>query len=241
MTTLRFAILVIATSLAASGVRAQPPGNASSFQIGTAAILVPTPQGFVETSRRSKELWDKALAYRGGAARIIGHFVTEKDLAAFEKGKEVTFKEYLLVQTPRSAESLIATQAQFDKLRSGTVALQADLAEKIEPRLSTELERISKNVSTAKGEDIKFRLGEIIPVSVDRNDSRVLIHTVLAQVSTSQEKSKTNQNMISTTAYCFVSGKVVVLIAYRHFLTPQDIQSSRTFVNSWANSVLSAN
>ena len=52
-----------------------------------------------------------------GDARIISHFVTNKDFAAFEKGKTVTFREFLLVQTSSRAESLTVTQSQFDKLQ----------------------------------------------------------------------------------------------------------------------------
>ena len=234
-------MLLFAVALGAGGAQAQPGAQAVSLQIGGVTVRVPTPQGFTETSRRSQELWNLALAYSAGDARIIGHFVTDKDFAAFENGKTVTFKEFLLVQTPRRAESLTATQAQFDKLRSGTVALQADLAKRIEPRLAAELDKASRAVSSAQGFDIKVRVGEIVPVSVDRNDSRALIYTVLAQAGASDGKSSTNQNMMSTTAYCFVSGKVVMLVAYRHFRIPQDLQASRTFVNSWANGVLSAN
>ena len=212
-----------------------------SLQIGDTTIRVPTPQGFTETSRRSQELWNLALAYSAGDARIIGHFVTDKDFAAFEKGKTVTFKEFLLVQTPRRAESLTVNQAQFDKLRSGTIALQSELSKRIEPRLATEIYKVSKAVSSTQGVNLKVRIGEIVPVSVDRNDSSLLIYTVLSQVGASDGKTSTDQTMVVTTAYCFVSGKVIMLTAYRHFRTPQDLQSSRTFINLWANGVLSAN
>lgn len=235
------ALFLFAISLGAGGVQAQPGAQAVSFQIGGVTVRIPTPRGFTETSRRSQELWNLALAFSAGDARIIGHFVTDKDFAAFGRGEAVPFREFLLVQTPPRAESLIVTQPQFDKLRSGTAALQGDLAKRIEPRMATDLEKVSKAASSARGVDLKLRIGEIVPVSIDRNDSGVLIYTVLTQVGASDGKTSTNQTMVVTTAYCFVSGKVVILIAYRHFRTPQDLQSSRTFVNSWASDVVSAN
>lgn len=234
-------LLLFVVTLGAVGAQAQSGTPAVSLLIGDITIRVPTPQGFTETSRRSQELWNLALAYSAGDARIIGHFVTDKDFAAFEKGKTVMFREFLLVQTPRRAESLIVTQSQFDKLRSGTVALQADLSKRIEPRLATEIDKVSKAVSSTQGIDLKVRTGEIVPVSVDRNDSSVFIYTVLSQVGASDGKTSTDQTMVVTTAYCFVSGKVVMLAAYRHFRPPQDLHSSRTFINSWASGVLSAN
>ena len=234
-------LLFFAVSFGPGSAQAQSGAQTVSLQIGGVTVLVPTPQGFTETSRRSKDLWNLALAYSAGDARIIGHFVTHKDFTAFEKGETVTFKEFLLVQTPRRAESLTATQAQFDKLRSGTVALQADLEKRLEPRLATELDKVAKAVSAEQRLDIKVRLGEIVPVSGDRNDSRVLIFTLLSQVGNPKDKTSTNQIMVGTTAYCFVSGKVIMLIANRHFRTPQDIQSSRNFVDAWATGVLAAN
>jgi hypothetical protein len=235
------ALILFAILLGAGRAQAQSEPQSVLLQIGDVSVRVPTPKGFTETSRRSQDLWKLALAYSAGDARIIGHFVTDKDFAAFEKGKAVTFSEFLFVQTPRRAESLKVTQAQFDKLRSGTVALQGDLSKRIEPRLATEIDKVSKAVSSTQGVDLKVRIGEIVPVSVDRNDSGVLIYTVLSQVGASDGKTSTDQTMVVTTAYCFVSGKIVMLAAYRGFRTPQDLQSSRTFVNSWASGVLSAN
>ena len=234
-------LLLLVVTVAAASNQAQASAPSVALQIGGVTIRVPNPEGFIETSGRSQDLWNLALAYSAGNARIIGHFVTDKDFTEFERGKAVMFKEFLLIQTPRSAESLTVTQLQFDKLRSGTVALQADLSKRIEPRLTTEIDRVSKAVSSSQGVDLKFRIGEIIPVSVDRNDRSVLIYTVLAQVGVLNGRPITDQTMVLTTAYCFVSGKVVMLVAYRHFRTPKDLQSSRTFVNAWASGVLSAN
>ena len=115
-----------------------------------------------------------ALAYSAGDARIVANFVTQSDLTSFEKGNKVYFRQFLLVQTPRRAESMQVNQAQFDKLRAGIVAMQADLSSRLEPRLAAEVDRVSKAVSNLAGSSIKVGVGEIVPVSIDRNDSRVL-------------------------------------------------------------------
>ena len=220
---------------------AQPFSAVIPLQIGPQSIQVPVPQGFVETSRKSQELWSMALAYSAGDARIAAHFVSEQDLRAFESGKAVVFKQFMLVQTPRRAEPIVATQAQFDKLRTGTVDLQKDLARRLEPRMAAEVEKVSKSASKTQGYPITLRLGEIVPVSVDRNDPQILVYTILSQVSTSEGKNGSSQTMVATTAYCLVKGKVVMLVSYRHFKSPQDLQASRESVGAWANALLSAN
>lgn len=216
-------------------------GKASVVQIGAESIQVPTPAGFVETSRRSQELWNMALAYSAGDARVAAHFVTEPDLKAFEAGKTVHFREFMLVQTPKRAEGIVATQAQFDKLKAGTVDLQRNLAAKLEPRLAAEVEKVSKAISTAQASSIKVRVGEIVPVSIDRNDPKVLVYTVLSRAGITSGTKTEEQNMVASTAYCFVKGKVVMLMSYRQFKSPRDLQTSRTTVESWANALIAAN
>ena len=223
------------------GAHSQSFDKASVVQIGSETVQVPTPAGFVETSRRSQELWKMALAYSAGDARITAHFVAEPDLKAFEAGKTVYFRQFMLVQTPKRAEGIVATQAQFDKLRAGTVDLHRNLAAKLEPRMAAEVEKVSKAVSTALASTIKVRLGEIVPVSVDRNESKVLVHTVLARAGATSGAKTEDENMVSSTAYCFVKGKVVMLVSYRQFKSPKDLQVSRTMAESWANTLVAAN
>ncbi|MDZ4291750.1 MAG: hypothetical protein U1C47_07490 [Hydrogenophaga sp.] len=215
--------------------------KAYALQIGAETIQVPTPVGFVETSRRSQELWNMALAYSAGDARIAAHYVAEPDLKAFEAGKTVYFRQFMLVQTPKRAVSIVATQAQFDKLRAGTAELQRNLAAKLEPRLAAEVENVSKAVSAAQATKIKVRIGEIVPVSIERNDSKALVYTILARTGALVEQKPEEDNTVSSTAYCFVKGKVVMLVAYRQFRSPQDLQDSRNMANAWANALFAAN
>lgn len=220
---------------------AQAFAKATPLQIGAETIQVPTPTGFVETSRRSQELWNIALAYSAGDARIVAHYVSESDLKTFESGKLAHFRQFMLVQTPKRAEGIVATQAQFDKLRAGTVDLQRNMAAKLEPRLAAEVEKGSKAVSAAQAANVKVRLGEIVPVSVDRNDPKVLIYTILSRGGVATGKNVEEENTVASTAYCFVKGKVVMLVAYRHFKSPQDLQASRNMADSWANALTAAN
>jgi hypothetical protein len=235
---LSFLVLIGALPISASS---QSFGKASLIQIGYEAVQVPTPVGFVETSNRSQELWNLALAYSAGDARITAHFVAEPDFKAFEAGKSVHFRQFMFVQTPKRAEGIAITQARFDKLRAGTVELQRNLASKLEPRMAAEIEKMSKAVSIAQDSSIKIRLGEIVPVSVDRNDSKVLVYTILARTGVTTGVKTEEDNMVSSAAYCFLKGKVVMLVTYRQFKSPQDIEASRNLADKWANALIAAN
>jgi hypothetical protein len=181
--------------------RAQAVGpNYVPVQIGAASLRVASPQGFVETSKRAPDVYAMALAYSAGDARMVAHFVKQQDLATFELGKKAYFREFLLVQTPRRAEGVQVTQAQFDKLRAGMVALQTQLSSKLEPRLAAEADRASKAVSTTAGANIKVAVGEMVPVSIDRNDERVMSYSVLAAAAVTQGAGAEKQNMVASTA-----------------------------------------
>ena len=174
---------------------------AVELQVGMSTIKVPTPVGYAETSGRSSELWSQALATHVGEARVLAHFVTTRELSNYERGG-TGFSEYAFVQTPRRAESMTVTQAQFDKLKSGTIAMQADISRRLEPRLAGEVERVAKGLSTIQGSPFQFRVGELVPVSVDKNESKLLIYTVLAQLTTVDKVHPESQTMVMTTAYC---------------------------------------
>jgi len=74
-----------------------------------------------------------------------------------------------------------------------------------------------------------------------RNDSKVLVYIVLARAGAASGAKTEDENMVSSTAYCFVKGKVVMLVTYRQFKSPKDLQASRSMVESWANALVAAN
>jgi len=231
------ATLAIAPWLA----RAQATQSAATLQLGTTTVRIPTPEGFVETSNRAPDVYAMAIAYSGSDTRILAHFVRAEDLNQFEKGKKFIFREFSLALTPRRAESLVVTQAQFDKLRAGTVAMQSQLASKLKPGIAAEVARVSKAVSTAAGSTIKVAVGEIVPVSIDRNDSKVLSYTILVTAGVSEAGGTNTQNLVAGATYCFISGKVIMLNAYRMFRSPRDLQINREMQANWIAGLYAAN
>ena len=236
-----FLALPFASGGGFSLAHAQTTANLSVLQIGAAAIRVPSPVDFVETSSRAPDVYRMALAYSAGDARIIAHYVRQTDLKDFESGKKVYFRQFLLVQTPRRAEQLSLSQDQFDKLRAGTIAMQSQLASKLEPRMAAEIERVSKAVTTTAGASVRINVGEMVPVSIDRDDARALAYSVLATAGATEGTTANTQNMVASASYCFLSGKVVILNAYRVFRSPRDLQENRELLNKWIAALFAAN
>lgn len=215
--------------------------GALSLRIGDAVIYIPAPAGFVETSSTSPELWKMAQLMSSGYSETIAHYVNKTDFDAYVGNRDALFSQYFFVQTPKSAKQLTATQQQFDKLRFETVSMQSSLRNSIEPRLAKEVERLNKNLISQMGKPLTIGIGQIVPVSINANRSNLFSYSVLTQINASSKEGNYSDTLILTSGVCFIKGKVVMLNSYRLFQTPQDLQTSREFIEKWANELLMTN
>ena len=225
-----------------AGAQQRSATSPEQYVVGRTPILIPPPTGFVETSRRAPELWRAAsLVPQAGGVLVVAHFVPDADIKALESGKTVTARQYMLVQLPRAAEHAIATEAQFNTLRSGTTAMQRNLAAQLEPQLAAALAKISGGQSAGQTPEVRLSVGEMVPVSIDRDESNLLVYTLLAKVSRTESGATVHIPTVSTLAYCFTKGKIFMLAGYREFNSPRDIQASRNAIMSWARATLNVN
>ncbi|MDD2944061.1 MAG: hypothetical protein PHC51_13980 [bacterium] len=238
-----FKQLTLALALLAMIVPAvgQTFGNPTSHRVGVETIVVPTPTNFLETSKNAPEMWESAKTFTTASVRVLAHYAPESELKTFIAGGEVRLSQYMYVQTPVRAEGIATTQAQFDKLRTGVIALQNDIAAKISPKLKEEVARASKEFGARQGEPISVKFGEIAPLSIDRNDTKALIYTTLMSVASSQSDASHEGNILSSTAFIFAKGKVLTLSVNRVMNSPRDVQIVRSFASEWVSAILAAN
>ena len=238
-----FKQLTLALALLAMIVPAvgQTFGNPTSHRVGVETIVVPTPTNFLETSKNAPEMWESAKTFTTASVRVLAHYAPESELKTFIAGGEVRLSQYMYVQTPVRAEGIATTQAQFDKLRTGVIALQNDIAAKISPKLKEEVARASKEFGARQGEPISVKFGEIAPLSIDRNDTKALIYTTLMSVASSQSDASHEGNILSSTAFIFAKGKVLTLSVNRVMKSPKDFQIVRSFASEWVAAILAAN
>jgi hypothetical protein len=147
----------------------------------------------------------------------------------------------MLVQLPAAAEHATATQAHFDMLRKGTSDMQRDLAAQLEPRLAAEIAKVSGELSARQGARIQLQIGQVVPVSVSRNESNLFVYTYLSKVDRTEAGATEHIPSVSTAAYCFARGKIFMLADYREFRSQADIKASRDAMTSWATATLAAN
>lgn len=216
-------------------------GNPTFHRIGVETIVVPTPTNFLETSKNAPEMWETAKTFNSASVRVLAHYAPESELKTFIAGGEVRLSQYMYVQTPVRAEGITTTQAQFDKLRTGVIALQNDIAAKLSPKLKEVVARASKELSARQGELISVKVGEIVPVSIDRNDAKALIYTTLMSVASSQSDDLHEGNILGSAAVIFVKGKVLTLTVNRVMKSPRDIQIVRSFASEWVSAIVAAN
>jgi len=215
--------------------------NLTNIRIGDVTVKVTAPAGFVETSARSPQLWQRAQSMTTGYSEVLANFVTSGDFVAFVKNDTPSFSEYYIVSTPKPAKHRTTNQKQFDELRFGLAGMQSKLKQNMEPQLSNELSKLNSNLSTQAGKPLAIKIGQVVPVSVNINRQNLLSYTVLSQLSTSNENVISSDTMIMTTGVCFLKGKVLMLNYYSVFKSPQDLETSRKSIENWAESLLMSN
>lgn len=216
-------------------------GTPTSHRIGVETIVVPTPTNFLETSKNAPEMWERAKTFTTASVRALAHYAPESELKTFIAGGEVRLSQYMYVQTPVRAEGITTTQAQFDKLRAGVISLQSDMAAKLGPKLKDEVARASNEFGAKQDEPLSVKVGEIVPVSVDRNDAKALIYTTLVSVASSQSDASYEGNILTSAAVIFAKGKVLTLSVNRVMKSPRDIQIVRSFASEWVSAIVAAN
>ena len=108
-------------------------------------------------------------------------------------------------------------------------------------RLKGEVARAFKELGARQGEPVSVKVGEIVPVSIDRNDTKVLIYTTLMSMASSQSGASYEGNILTSSAFIFAKGKVLTLTVNRIMKSPRDIQIVRSFANEWVSSIVAAN
>lgn len=224
-----------------ASVLGQAFGIPTSHRIGVETIVVPAPTNFIETSKSAPEMWERAKTFTSASVRVLAHYAPEAELKTFMAGGEVRLNQYMYVQTPVRSEGVTTTQAQFDKLRTGVIALQNDMVAKLSPKLKDEVARASNEFGAKQGEPLSVKVGEIVPVSIDRNDAKALIYTTLMSVASSQSDASHESNILTSAAVIFVKGKVLTLSVNRVMKSPRDIQIVRSFAGEWVSAIEAAN
>jgi hypothetical protein len=210
-------------------------------RIGSTPFLIPVPTGFRDTATAAPDLREAASLFVTPGTRVLGYFVLEKELDVYSIGRDFYFSQWLFAQTPRKTEAIVATQAQFDELRTVLLALQSDLEKKIEPRLSAEVKRLAGDLGSTDQIPLHLQIGQIVPISINVNRSNLFSYTVIAEVETKENGRVVKRPFINTSAVCYVQGKLVILNAYQMFQAPQDIKASRAFSERWVSDFFSKN
>lgn len=221
--------------------------SSQSFQhtvqkrIGSTSVLVPVPTGFRDTATAAPDLLEAASLFVTSGTRVLGYFVLGNELDAYSMGRDIFLSQWLFVQTPRKAETIVATQAQFDEMRTVMLELQSDLEKKIEPRLSAEVRRLTGDLGTTDQMPFHLQIGQIVPISVNVNRPNLFSYTVIAQVETKENGKLVSRPVITTSALCYVKGKFVILHVYQVFQAPQNIKASRAFSERWVSAFFAVN
>ena len=86
-------------------------------KVGEMALSVPTPQGFIESSAVSRELWNLGERMTPPTNRLLAYFLSDSDIESVRSGGGASMRRYFVVQTVRSMESQQTSIADFAQVK----------------------------------------------------------------------------------------------------------------------------
>lgn len=209
--------------------------------IGKTDLKIKTPNGFIETSSKSKELWSTAKSLDIGTSETKAHYITIEDYKAYSRSRNGNFERYFSIQTPKSLVNNISSQKQFNDIRSSMSNMQNISMQNVESRLNEFTSKIGSEYSADIGNPFSLQIGQIVPVSVNVNTDNYISYTMLAQVSTSNENSNESNTLVMTSGLILIKGKVISVNYYKKLTQSADLNESRAFINNVVSSIFESN
>lgn len=210
--------------------------SASSYlKIGNQTIILKDPSGFLETSKKSSELWDLAKLMVSGKNEVIAHYVSKEDLDDYYLNKNPEFEQYFIILTPKATKKSYISQEDFKKFRFEIISTQNELRKNIEPRVNRILNNLSDDLSIQLKKEISMNINQMKPVSININLPNFLSYSVFSKINVSDHKTDKNHIIIGTTGIILIKGKLLIINSYRNFKSPQDLQDSRASIENWVN------
>jgi hypothetical protein len=211
------------------------------IQLGSEKLVIKNPDRFIETSQNSKEIWDLANEFVTEDSIILSHYITKKDFNKYKAGESPELKEYFYIKTPKILMGSISTQEQFDTLRKSVYSLNKDNLLNIEAYLNQFTENYSAEESIKNGSQVKLKVGQVVPVSVNESINNFMSFTMLSQIEIANKSKLESTTVVITRGSCFIKGKLIFIDYFRVLSSPDDLRKSREIVETFSKALIKDN
>ena len=225
-------LLMVVAALAPTSAAAQA---AVEVRIGGAAITIPIPIGFADSSGNA-ELFAMGNAFTPRHRRLLAFFVQEQDLEAARSGKELDLYQVLDVQTAPAEEHRAFSESGFAKVKEQVKAQFRDIEPTIAGR-TTRFEELLRQLDDRARLDVKG----VEPVGIIEESPYSITALFVSKSQLQLAGGVADDTNISAVTVAAVKGKILWLITRRTLRQKGDIEIASAAAKAWIAAVQGAN
>jgi hypothetical protein len=215
--------------------------DSRSVTINGVAFAMPLPAGYVdlcESDEDAKPTFPSAIPPENA---FLGCYTTPADLAEWQQGTGGVFSSYLIATVMKGTIRGNVSAAQFAAFSQNLKKSLNDLASKIPPSISEQIDRASASLSAKYKAEIRTTLEAITPIGAfDEGSDRVsTVWLVNATHEIDDQSIDDWQVQISSTV--LVRGRAFVLFTYGKFDGPKDVERYKAIAQEWVSKLREAN
>ncbi len=210
-------------------------------KIGNVHINVPAPNGFYEVSSLSPETRKMAESFTPPQNRLLGIFVSEKDLGSIKKDGLPEFNRYMMLQVNRALEGKKLSKGQFEKLTATVKTQHDELYSQVKDKIDSMLEGAASDLSKDFDLSFKMKLGQQIPMGVFQEKADALSLANLGKYSGEIEGIKFDYLSAGGMSLVLTRNKILFAYVFSNFEIGDDINWVKSISIDWTDSIKRAN
>jgi len=211
------------------------------LQIGSQAVNVPIPWGYVEVSNLVPRIREMAQAMTPDTHELLAVFISGADLELLIEGRSVGLERYMLLQTARVEESTTVTATEFNAQRARIQAQQAPLLEEMQQRVGEPVGDVSQMVSQQLERAIDLQIGDSTPLGIFIDTERQMALATLTKYRVSAEGRAFDYLIVGATNFIHIADRVLLLYIYAIHNSHEDFEWVRKLSQLWVSEIFADN
>jgi len=212
--------------------------------LGGVSIELPAPKGFSEVRDVSPQTYKRAERMMTiPQNRLLTLFVPDTDLNRFLKNQETALKynRYIMVQTPRFAESLEMSSKDFHELAGRIRQEQNQFPKRHREEAQSYVDGITKRFSKEHEISMDLKIGQPRPLGVFAEGDNFIASAMLTKMKGAVGEETMEVIMVSVSSFIRVKNKLIFGWLYSKYESQHDIDWIRAATKDWIKEILAAN
>lgn len=229
------ALVIVFTSLSITTAHADT--RSLEVSIGGDRFELNSPDGFHEISGLSPDLRSIMETVTPPINRLLGVFVSERDLGRILNNDDLEFDRYMLLQTNRQLENRKISENDFKQIASIIRDQQNTLLEDYREKIDSLASEASRDLSENLDLSIDLKIGQQYPLGVFHDTPGVISLAHIGKYRMQIQGQGQEYVMVFSTTLMVVNQRLLYLYVYSEFEDQSDIDWVRSTTIAWIDSI----